>query len=110
ILHSLHIRSLQDLRTADERVLAKHLTKIQIKALKRRDAASISPPESRLLLRAASLPLRAVQVLNAMGVIKIADLAEVSAADLRAEPKLGKTEMLAIRRVCREHCVRLKDS
>jgi UvrD-like helicase C-terminal domain len=109
ILHSLHIRSLQDLRAADEKLLAKHLTMIEVKALKHRSAPSIPLPKNQLLLRTANLPLRVVQVLNAMGVIKIADLAEVSEADLRAEPKLGKTEMLAIRRVCREHEVRLKD-
>jgi hypothetical protein len=108
ILHSLHIRSLQDLRTADENLLAKHLTMMEIKALKRRSAASISTPKNYSLLSAANLPLRAVQVLNAMGVTKIANLAEVSEADLRAEPKLGKTEMLAILRVCREHNIRLK--
>ena len=98
ILHALHIRSLQDLRTADENLLAKHLTMMEIKALKRRSAASISTPKNHSLLSAANLPLRAVQVLNAMGVTKIANLAEVSEADLRAEPKLGKTEMLAILR------------
>ena len=43
-----------------------------------------------------------------MGMTKIADLAKVSEADLRAQPELGKTEMLAILRVCREHDVRLK--
>ena len=81
---------------------------MEIKALKRRSAASISTPKNHSLLSAANLPLRAVQVLNAMGVTKIANLAEVSEADLRAEPKLGKTEMLAILRVCREHNIRLK--
>ena len=35
ILHSLHIRSLQDLRTADEKLLAKHLTMSEVKALKK---------------------------------------------------------------------------
>ena len=79
-----------------------------VKALKSRSAASISPPKSHRLLRTANLPLRTVQVLNAMGLIQIADLAEVSEAELRAEQKLGKTEMLAILRVCREHDVRLK--
>jgi hypothetical protein len=108
ILHSLHIRSLQDLRTADEKLLAKHLTMTEIKAMKKLSGASNSPPKSHLLLSAANLPIRAVQALNAMGVIKIADLAEVSEADLRAQPKLGKTEMLAILRVCREHDLRLK--
>ena len=52
--------------------------------------------------------MRAIQVLNAMGLMRISDLAEVSEADLRAQPKLGKTEMLAILRVCREYDVRLK--
>jgi hypothetical protein len=78
--------------------LAKYLTMMEVKALKSRSAASIT----------ANLPLRTVQVLNAMGLIQIADLAEVSEAELRAEQKLGKTEMLAILRVCREHDVRLK--
>ena len=88
--------------------LAKYLTMMEVKALKSRSAASISPPKSHRLLRTANLPLRTVQVLNAMGLIQIADLAEVSEAELRAEQKLGKTEMLAILRVCREHDVRLK--
>jgi DNA-directed RNA polymerase alpha subunit len=66
------------------------------------------PPKSPLLLTAAKLPRRIVQVLNAMGVMTIADLAEVSEAKLRAQPKLGKTEMLAILRVCHEHGLRLK--
>ena len=35
ILHSLHIRSLQDLRSADENVLAKYLTMTQINTLKK---------------------------------------------------------------------------
>jgi hypothetical protein len=108
LLHSLNIRSLQDLRRADEKLLAKHLTMIEIKELKRRSAASISPPKNHQLLRTTNLPLRAVQVLTTMGVIKIADLAEVSEAELRAQPKLSKTEVLAILRVCREHDVRLK--
>jgi hypothetical protein len=108
LFHSLHIRSLQDLRRADEKLLAKHLTMIEVRELKRRSAASLSPPKIHQLVRTANLPLRTVQVLNAMGVIKITDLAEVSEAELRAEPKLGKTEMLAIFRVCREHDIRLK--
>jgi hypothetical protein len=108
ILHSLHIRSLQDLRTANEKILAKHLTMTEIKELKKRSGALNEPPKSPLLLTAAKLPRRIVQVLNAMGVMTIADLAEVSEAKLRAQPKLGKTEMLAILRVCHEHGLRLK--
>lgn len=73
---------------------------IEIKALKLRSAAFISSPQNNLLLRAANLPIRAGEVLNAMGVIKIAGLAEVSEVIL-AEPKLGKTEMLAILRAPR---------
>jgi hypothetical protein len=34
----------------------------------------------------------------------------VSEAKLRAQPKLGKTEMLAILRVCSEHDLKLKGS
>lgn len=108
ILHSLHIRSLQELRKADDKLLAKHLTMLEVKELKRRAAAMISPRKNQVLLRAANLPQRAVQVLNAMGLIEISDLAEVSEADLRAEPGLGKTEVRAILRVSREHDVRLK--
>jgi hypothetical protein len=93
---------------ADEKLLAKHLTMTEIKALKRRAGELISPPKSHLLVRAVNLPIRAAQVLNAMGVIKIADLAKLSEAELRMQPKLGKTEVLAILRVCREHDVKLK--
>jgi hypothetical protein len=108
ILHSLHIKSLQELRAADEKVLGKHLTMAQIKTLKRLCSEPTATTKDHLLLRVANLPVRAVKVLNAMGVIKIGDLAQVSEADLRAQPTLGKTEVLAILRVCREYGVRLK--
>jgi superfamily I DNA/RNA helicase len=109
ILHSLHIRSLEDLRKADKKLLAKYLTGIEIGELKRLSAASMSPRKNHQLLQSTNMPMRAVQILNAMGVMKISDLTEVSEADLRAQPKLGSSQILAILRVCREHDVRLKD-
>jgi hypothetical protein len=99
---------LQDLRAADEKLLAKHLTMSEIEALKKLSGAANSTPKNELHLNATNLPIRAVRALNAMGVIKIADLAEVSQADLRAQPELGKIAMLAILRICREYDVKLK--
>jgi hypothetical protein len=107
ILHSLHIRTLEDLSKADAKPLARHLTRSEITALKKRAAAAISPPRSRVLLRDAGLPPRVVQVLNALGIVHVVDLAKVSESRLWAEPTLGKTEILSIRKVCHEHDVEL---
>src|SRR5262245_35563055 len=41
ILHSLHIRSLQDLRTADEKVLGRYLARLEIEALKKMSALAM---------------------------------------------------------------------
>jgi hypothetical protein len=109
ILHSLHIRSLQELRVADEKVLNNYLTMTQIETLKKLSGAPTATTKAHLLLHEANLPVRSIKVLNAMGVITIGDLAKVSEADLRAEPKLGKTQVLAILRVCHEHGISLKD-
>jgi AAA domain/UvrD-like helicase C-terminal domain len=108
LLHNLHIRSLEELRRADEKLLGKYLTLTEINALKRLSSEPTIAKISDRLIHTTSLTVRAVKVLNAMGVIWISDLAAVSEAELRAKPGLGKAEMMAILRICREHSVRLK--
>jgi hypothetical protein len=112
ILHSLNIRSLQDLMDANEKALAKHLTITAIKALK--DLAKMArhrvpddPADTELYQ--ADFSKQIVTILRKMGLKKLRDLARLSKSDLWAQSQLGGTDVQRILRVCRDHGVTLKD-
>jgi DNA-directed RNA polymerase alpha subunit len=72
-----------------------------------RDAAPSSPDDAQL--HEADFSEQIVGLLKKMGVKKLADLARLSKGDLWAQSQLGKTDVLRILRVCREHGVTLRD-
>jgi hypothetical protein len=112
ILHSLNIRSLQDLIDANEKALAKHLTITAITALK--DLAKMArrrvpedPADTEIYQ--ADFSKQIVTILRKMGLKKLRDLARLSKSDLWAQSQLGGTDVQRILRVCRDHGVTLKD-
>lgn len=79
ILHSLNIRSLQDLMAANEKVLARYLAKTKINALKDRARTvgrhGVSNGASDVQLSEADFSKQIIGILKRMGVRKLADLA-----------------------------------
>ena len=111
ILHSLNIRSLQDLIDASEKLLGKYLAKSAIDALKGRaktlERRAVAPGETDL--GEADLSKQIVTTLRAMGLNKVADLARLSKSDLWTQSQLGKADVQRILRICRDHGLIMKD-
>jgi hypothetical protein len=113
ILHSLNIRSLQDLINANDKALAKYLTGTAIDTLKdlaraaERHTAPDDPADTELWR--ADFSNQIVAVLRKMGLKKLRDLARLSKRDLWTQSQLGRADVQRILRVCRDHGVTLMD-
>lgn len=98
---------------ANEKVLAKHLAKTVINAMKdrartlERHAVPVDPADMEL--SEADFSKQIVATLRNMGLRKLADLARLSKSDLWAQSQLGGADVQRILRVCRGHGVTLKD-
>lgn len=111
LLHSLNIRSLRELISVSDKVLAPHLSKKRIAALKdyaRTQARSRANDE--VTLSEIGFSGRVVDVLCGIGVKKLSDFGRISRSDLYAQSSLGSIDVQRILRVCREEGVALRDS
>jgi hypothetical protein len=112
ILHSMHIKTLQEFLLASDASLAKHLTKTVIAALKdraRRLESRQSTGSSAEIDLSANLPKHIVAVLRRMGVKRIDDFGRFSRNDLWSQTQLRSGDVQAILTFCRSHRVELKD-
>jgi hypothetical protein len=112
ILHSMHIKTLQEFLLASDGSLAKHLTKTVIAALKdnaRRLESRQSAVISAEIDLSASFPRHIVAVLRRMGVKRIDDFSRFSKNDLWSQTQLRSGDVQAILTFCRSHGVELND-
>lgn len=113
-LHELHIRSVRDLIDADEKILAKHLTKTAINALKEKarneESHVASNVSASISLDEADFSERIIRIFKKMGLRSLGDLAQLSQRELWAQSEFGKVDVQRIQRICRDHNVTLRDS
>jgi hypothetical protein len=94
----------------NERLLAKHLAKTAIDALKRRARALERLPANQgdIELSQADLSKQIVTTLSRMGVRKLADLSHRSKSELWKQSELSASDVQRILRICRDHGVALR--
>lgn len=112
ILHSMHIKTLQEFLLASDASLSKHLTKAVIATLKdraRRLEGRQSAGISAEIDLSASFPRHIEAVLRRMGVKRIDDLSRFSKNDLWSQTQLRSGDVQTILTFCRSHGVELKD-
>ncbi|MBR1240257.1 UvrD-helicase domain-containing protein [Bradyrhizobium sp. AUGA SZCCT0274] len=114
ILHSLNIRTRQDLLAADDRVLEKYLTKTAVKTLKQLARATrkhaVSAARRDIPLVDADLSSHIIDTLLKKGLTRLTDLARLSESDLWALSQFSKRDVQRILRVCRDQGVALSDT
>jgi hypothetical protein len=113
ILHSMHIKTLQEFLLANDGSLAKHLTRTVIAALKDRarllESRRSVGNSAEVDLSEADFPRHIVTILRRMGVKRISDFRRFSKNDLWSQIQLRSADVQAILTFCRGRGVELKD-